>query len=290
MLLKSKMLVMFLMILLVFFDSAIKNLDSFIENDLVRRKLDADDFNYYFQQLESNYLNPNKNVYTYDSTEVIFLQSLAEKNVDLVLPASNYFTGNSFSANSKINIQGYILAYEFQNKENSVLFNNRETEKRHINKIRADLTSVKDLYENEVTTFQKQTETDYKDYKENQDNYILHSKKTLANWLLFKKGKFNDLYSNSVQDINNLQNQYGELLKLQEPVKYWRDRAESLNKKAVELLRWIIGISLLFAGLVYVLLWFTPEGLLESLFSGDKSKAIRWSFVFIIFIPFSLSL
>lgn len=267
-----------------FFDSAIANLDSFIEDRLVNSKVSNDDFDFYFQKLESNYLNPDKNIYTYDSAEVIFLQSLAENNVDLVLPASNYFTASNITPNSKINIQGYILAYEFQNKENSVLFNNRETEKRNINKIRGDLSSVKDLYENEVTNFQNKIENDYKDYKENQDNYILKSKETLAKWLLFKKGNFNDLYNVSVENINNLQSQYGELLKLEEPVKYWRDRATSLNEKAVILLRWIVGISLLFAGLVYILLWFTPEGLLESLFNDDKSKAIRWSFVFIIFI------
>ena len=267
-----------------FFNSAIENLDSFIEDYLIKRQANTDDFNYYFQQLESDYLNPDKNVYTADSSEVAFLQNLADRSIELVLPASNYFTASNIIPNSKINIQGYILAYEFQNKENSVLFNNRETEKRHLNKIRADLSSVKDLYENEVISFQKQIESDYRDYKGNQDTYISNSKETLAKWLLFKKGRFNELYNVSVQDINNLQNQYGELLKLEEPVKYWRDRADLLNNKANILLWWIVGMSLLFAGLVYVLLWFTPEGLLESLFSGDKSKAIRWSFVFIIFI------
>jgi len=50
------------------------------------------------------------------------------------------------------------------------------------------------------------------------------------------------------------------------------------------MLVWLGIVSFIFALLVYVLLWFTPEGLLESIFNGDKSKAIRWSFVFIIFV------
>ena len=119
--------------------------------------------------------------------------------------------------------------------------------------MRADLTTVKDLYENEVTKYQQQAERDFKEYKENQDTYISNSKKTLANWLLFKKGKFNELYDNSNEEINNLQNQYGQLLQLEEPVKYWRNRAKELNNKANNLLLMIGAASLLFAILVYLL-------------------------------------
>ena len=42
--------------------------------------------------------------------------------------------------------------------------------------------------------------------------------------------------------------------------------------------------SLILAYWVYKLLWHSPEGLLQSIFKGEVSNAIRWSIVFVIFI------
>lgn len=267
-----------------FFSIAIVQLESFVEERIINEVVSEENFDYYFQQIESNYLNPDKDVFPYDATEVSFLKSLNEKNKVLVEPAYNYFIDGTFNSNSKINIQGYILAYEFQNKENSVLFNNRESEKRNLSKMRADLANIKDSYENEVNLFQNSVKKDYQDYRTAQDDYISKSRKILADWLLLKKNNFNTLFNSSKDDITTLKDQYGTLLQLQEPVQYWNTRATELNKKANHILFWIGGASTIMIFAVYMLLWFTPEGLLESLFGGDKSKAIRWSFVFVIFI------
>lgn len=122
-------------------------------------------------------------------------------------------------------------------------------------------------------------------------------KKILSNWLLHNKTKFSKfldtsneefkiLFDDTNQEFSNIQNQYSELLKLQEPVKYWKDRAGELNKKA-NIMMWVLGgITAIAVVLTYVLLWWTPEGMLESIFNGDKSAAIRWSIVFAIFISF----
>lgn len=269
-----------------FFGYATTNLEDFINLRIINEKVSEFDFDNFFQTLESRYLSPNKYVFPFDAPEVGFLQNIAVKNKDLVIPAYNYIIDSNLNSNNKSNIQGYILAYEFQNKENSVLFNNRETEKRHLARLRADVANLTDTYENEVNRFQNSVEQDYKDYKLAQDDYISKSRKTLAEWLVLKKNNFNSLLDSSKIEIENLQNQYSELLKLQEPVKYWRDRATELNKKANNMM-WLLGaITFIAVVLTYGLLWFTPEGMLESIFKGDTAAAIRWSIVFALFISF----
>lgn len=50
---------------------------------------------------------------------------------------------------------------------------------------------------------------------------------------------------------------------------------------------WLLGaITFIAVALTYCLLWFTTEGMLESIFKGDTIAAIRWSIVFALFISF----
>ncbi len=137
-----------------------------------------------------------------------------------------------------------------------------------------------------MNLFQNTVIQDYKNYKLAQDNYISKSRKILADWLLIRKNNFNSLLDSSKIEIENLQIQYSELLKLEEPVKYWKDRAVELNKKGNKMM-WILGaITFSAVALTYFLLWFTPEGMLESIFKGDTTAAIRWSIIFALFISF----
>lgn len=278
-----------------FFKTAVFHLESLIEAYLRSNLTGFSGFIGDFPSYERNYFKPTTTIFTYNAPEVEFLLNLYNKNVELFDSAFNFITDNGVIVSSKKSLLGYILAYEFQNKENSAIFNRRESDKKSISRIRSEIATLKNNYENDVITTIKRLEKDYNQTVKVQDERIISSKKTLKNWISSQRisfttfldstnNNFKDLFENTNQEFDNLQNQYGELLKLQEPVKYWRDRAELLNRKANELLKYIVGISLLFALLVYGLLWFTPEDLLKSIFSDDKTKAIRWSFVFVIFI------
>lgn len=277
-----------------FFNTAIQQLDSFISQYANNGSYNINNLTYQFNNV-SRYLTPSNLILTANSSAVDFLITLYNKDNELYTPAFNYITGNNFNINSKKNLEGFILAYEFENKENSQIFNRRESEKKSIGKIKSELLTLGNTFENEVVKFQKQIESDYASYRNKEDDKISKSRKVLSDWLRFKKNnyesflnstnsQFQNLFTNTNDEFANLQNQYGELLKLQEPIKYWNIRATELNKKANQMLVWLGVVSFVFALLVYVLLWFTPEGLLESIFNGDKSKAIRWSFVFVIFV------
>ncbi len=277
-----------------FFITAIGQLDSFVYS-YFNNSISSDNLKNNFNSNVARFLRPSNNIFTASAPVVEFLIDLHSKDSAFFAPAFNYIVGNSVSFNSKNNITPIILAYEFENSDNSEIFNRRESEKKSFRKIKSELSTLGNTFENEVIKFQKQIECDYATYRNKEDDKISKSRKVLSDWLRFKKNnyesfvsstniQFQNLFSNTNEEFINLQNQYGELLKLQEPIKYWKDRAKELNEKANKMLVWLGIVSLLFAILVYVLLWFTPEGLLESIFNGDKSKAIRWSFVFVIFV------
>lgn len=278
-----------------FFSTANTLLQKYINEFLCNQSYNENDLQSKFENYLSAYFKPNSQVFIADSAEVEFLIKLLGTNKDKFLGAYKFFTNQGLEYNSRKNVEGYIAAYEFANRESSVLFNRRESEKRYVNDIRSKLINIESEYQNEVISLLKKVEEDYQKNITLQTETQDKSRESLARWLIFNKNKFTvfldnttsdftNLFDNSNKEIESLKEQYGELLKLKEPVTYWKERATELNKKANNILYLIIGISLIFALLVYALLWFTPEGLLDSLFGGDKYKAIRWSFVFIIFI------
>lgn len=229
-------------------------------------------------------LTPNNQIFTFDAPEVDFLFNLLVKFPNSVESAFQYFTTGSIALNNKDNIQGVFLAYEFQNKDISHMFNRRESEKKSLFELRRNIDKTANEYENSLTTHIKKTIKDYEQYKANLDQFQQRSEDSLSQWMITHKGEFEGFHKESIEKISALENQYAELLKLKEPVEYWKEKAEGLRKTAY----WAFGATgfctLLLAFFIYRLLWHTPEGLLESLFDGDRTAAIRWSIVFVIFI------
>mgnify|MGYP006357359381 FL=1 len=78
-----------------------------------------------------------------------------------------------------------MLGYEFANRENSVLFNRRESEKRFVNEIRNKLQNIEEDYQNEVISHIKKIEEDYINNTNLQDASNTKSRKILADWLCF---------------------------------------------------------------------------------------------------------
>lgn len=229
-------------------------------------------------------LNPNNQTFTFDAPEVDFLFSLLDKHPKSVDSAFQYITSGSIALNNKDNAQGVFLAYEFQNKDISHIFNRRETEKKSLFELRRNIDKTANEYENTLTAHLKKSTEDYEEYKTNLDGLQQRSEDSLSQWMITHKGEIEGFHKESIEKISALENQYAELLKLKEPVEYWKEKATGLRKTGY----WAFGATgictLILAFFIYRLLWHTPEGLLESLFDGDRTAAIRWSIVFVIFI------
>lgn len=278
-----------------FFYNAIDQLNSFLRNYVEVGQYSDENISYHFSNTYANSFIPNKQVLTYFNPTVDFIKAIYKFDKILVSPVFTYITGGYLNTNDPKNLEGYLLAFDFQHKENSFLFKKRESEKKSFSSLRAELINFADDYRNEVIEYQLRVKEEYKILEQKQSYYNKRGRTMLLEWILNNRKSyiefqdkaredFSNLFDETDNEIKNLHNQYSQLLKLQEPVKYWGDKAKEL-KKSANIMLGIIGlVALVFAILVYSLLWYTPEGLLESLFKGDSTKALRWSLVFIIFV------
>lgn len=92
--------------------------------------------------------------------------------------------------------------------------------------------------------------------------------------------------SDSNKNIKALETSYEELLRLKKPADYWKTRATDLKSEGWRSLYWLIGIVIVTCAMLFSLLWLTPEAMLNSFFSGDRSLAVRWTIIFVTLISF----
>lgn len=265
-----------------FFERALVQLVSLIKN-AKKNSLVKSNIKSHLNNLKPH-LTPNGQIFVADAPEVDFLLRLQQHSPHAVASAFVYLTGGGINFNNKNNLQGALLAYEFQNKDISHIFNRRETEKKSLYAIRRKIDHTVNEYENTLIAHIKKTTQDYETYKEKLDDFEVRSEDSLSQWMITHKGGFEEFHKESIDKISALENQYAELLKLKEPVEYWKEKAKGLRNTGFWILAGVVVSTLVLAYFVYRLLWYTPEGLLESFFDGDRTSAIRWTIVFVIFI------
>jgi len=226
----------------------------------------------------------NSYPFPFDSPEVDFLIELQSKQPDLVDAAYGYLIGVNQSINTTSALVGTIMAYEFRNQDNSAIFNRRMKEKKSLDRLRSKFEGLSTDYENELTAYIAKLKEDFQTHITELDEFKKAKQKSVTDWFISEKGEIESFRKESKEDIENIQISYRNKVELQEPIKYWVERATVLKRKGNWLLGGIIITSLLFAAGVYFLLWHTPADMLESIFDGDKTAAIRWSLVFVIFV------
>ncbi len=181
---------------------------------------------------------------------------------------------------------GVILAYEFRTKENSSISNRRIAENNSLNKVKKDLYKYLSDSETQLSNHLLEATSKYKEYIHAIDNMTQQKEKLFNDWYENSKTDFNTFSKNAGTTISDLEKTYEELLRLKKPAEYWNLRATELKKEGWRSLYWLIGlVSIGFISL-YFLLWQTPEGMLKTFFSNDKSIAIRWSIIFVTFLSF----
>ncbi|MFL9836964.1 DUF6161 domain-containing protein [Flavobacterium sp. ST-75] len=227
--------------------------------------------------------------FPYHISQTIFLIEIFNKRREAFHGAYHFLTNNIQSVsftNNKNTFIGVLLAYEYSIKDESDIYKRSKSEKRSLTQLRNEfLDKINDseinlnkYYENTYDNYNKHTELidDLKDSKETSFN----------DWFSETKEKFESFYSISNEKKTELENTYHDLLKLQAPAQYWKQRATILKKEGRKFMFLLISLVLIGSISLYLLLWHTPEDMLKSIFDGEKTKAIRWSIVFITFISF----
>jgi hypothetical protein len=244
---------------------------------------------YWQQSKNNNRLQLNQQsfpVFTYSCSQTEFLLRIFYEASDYFEGAYNFIvSNNSLNTNSRNSLIGYILAYEFLIKGNEIT-QRKNAEKSAISKIRNDFDSYLSKTETDVVKYLSQAKASYEEYVKALDELKTDKESNFNEWFTTSKSGFETFNKDSHQKIKELEITYREKLKLEEPANYWFERAKKLKTQGW----WALGVLAFFVILACVglgiLLWQSPESMLVSWFSDDKSAAIRWSIVFITILTF----
>jgi len=236
------------------------------------------------QQIQQIHILP----FLYSMPEVDFLQ-----RVNLSLPNSFQSaysvivgTFNYPSLNSKDNLIGVMMAYEFIQKDKSEILTRRNAEKKSIESLRQDFTKYISEAEKETAEQFENSEKNYTEQVESIEKIKSEKSGAIDQWFKNSKTSFKTFYDSSNENIGLLENTYEELMRLKKPADYWKERAVELKKEGDKFFTWLLIIVGFAVITLYLLLWLTPEGMQKTFFNNDRSLAIRWSVIYITFISF----
>lgn len=243
--------------------------------------------NNYFRNPKNQIQNNTSNKFVYNCPEIKFLIEVYENYPKSFIGSFTYLTGNlNQNISVKENFNGYLLAYEFTLKDTTKITERRNKEKSSLSKIRNEYQNSLPELENQLVEHLKSSTEKYEEYGKQVDEFKEAKEKTFSDWFINTKGQFENFSTNSDSRIEELENTYKEKLKLEEPAKYWSDRAKKLKKQGWISLAILVGLVLIIVISLGKLLWNSPEQIYESFFSGDKSAAIRWSIIYVTLVSF----
>lgn len=241
----------------------------------------------YWRKIQNGFLNTNSFPLPYNIPETAFLIRVHKENPQYFHGAYVFLIGNNFNIKNKDSFFGALLAYEFSRKDNSEIVERRNAEKSSISKIRNDFQKYLTESENIVVDHIKNTNDKYEEFIKKIDD-LKSEKDTLFNtWFDdTKTNQWQSWYDPTTKRVNELEDTYREKLKLEEPAKYWNERAGKLKTQgwiALSLIILLVGFT---CWSLAKILWTAPEQIYESWFGDDKSAAIRWSIIYITLISF----
>lgn len=235
-----------------------------------------------------------ENIFLFNSPEVLFLMNVKRDYPASYDGAYNFIIGsvNGNSVSTKNNLIGSILAYEFTLKNISQITERRNAEKQSISSLRNNFGKYISENETFLSEFKKDLSqriithnTDIDNLKEKKsqefDEIKVDKSNAFEDWFNKSNSDYTAFYTDSQLKIGELETTYKAKLKLEEPAKYWSDRAVELKKQAWWAMIILIGLTIFASIFLGIVLWNSPDSILASWFNNDKSAAIRWSLVFI---------
>lgn len=229
----------------------------------------------------------NQKPFTYDSPYTEFLIRIFKENSNYFLGAYNCITETNFNINNKYHLFGAILAYEFILKEKSKIAERRKAEQVSITKLKTDFQKYLTESEVQLTNHLNVSNKKFTEYTQKIDDLKNEKNDLFTKWFENTKSEeWQKWFEPSKKKIDELEQTYQVKLKLEEPAKYWFDRAKSLKVQGWFAMSLIIVLVVLTCWSLGKILWSTPEQIYSSWFQGDKSAAIRWSIVYVTLISF----
>lgn len=224
-------------------------------------------------------------VFLFDSPEAKFLLEVNRDKNEYFLGAYEYLIGSISNPSNKNRLSGYILAYEFSNKDESAIFKRIEKEKASIAELRSSYSEKISKAENEAIEFIKKTNLKFVEFSEKVDELKEEKEKGYNKWFEKTTSDFKTFDDASKKRINELEVLYNEKLKLEAPATYWRERAKKLKHEGTSWLYGLIVCTLISIGILIIVLSKIADGTIQKVFL-ETGTAVKWSIAFITLISF----
>ena len=155
-----------------------------------------------------------------------------------------YIQKNSANSGSFEWLKGYILAYEFQLQDESLLTKRRNGEEKAFSRLRTQLIEKKDeliaqsaQFQEQMTTWKTDTQEQFEGwFSNNQDDYAVWRQNQEVAYAADHKAhadKFDGHMDGWIDRISILEQTYHEKLKLEKPAQYWSIRAGKLRTQGI---------------------------------------------------------
>lgn len=230
---------------------------------------------------------PTQVLYLYDSPETLFLINLSKIYQRSVKSARNFFDSKdneTVSFSTKEGFLGNILAYEFQNKD-SIITDKKEKEKKSLASIRTELRKSIEGSKESLVEFLSESKELVKSFSDGIDELKKEKDDTFNEWFVRSKAEFEEWDSYTRIKVDELTDIYEEKLRLKAPVEYWKKRATEMIKRGDQAKYWLIALIVTSCLFLISFFTFSPQGIIQKLFSGDLS-ALKWTFTSITIISF----
>lgn len=248
----------------------------------------GNNLNNQWQQISNQINNTNLKPLPYNSPQTEFLIKVYRETPNYFNGAYNYLLGtNNYNLNSRENLFGAFLVYEYTLKDHTNITERRKSEQSSISKIRNDFQKYLTESETQLLDHLKNTNTKFEEYAKQIDVITLDKNDIFNSWFENTKNEiWQKWYDPTIKKIAELEETYKTKLKLEEPAKYWNERASKLKTQGWISLAIIVVLVIVTCWSLGEILWKTPEQIYSSWFGADKSAAIRWSIVYVTLISF----
>jgi len=251
--------------------------------DFNSEHIDVRDIDVLEEGLKDNISTYRKSPLLSDCPEIEVLLLISNKYPNGLDAAYNYIIGANINLHSRDNFIGYSLAFNLTNKENTDIAR-IDLNKKVISESNRFFKQYITESESQLSEFLSDATIKYNEYINELQNFKEDKQSRFNNWFEESNNNFSSFFEESTVKIKTLENTYEEQLRLKKPAEYWKQRAIDLKKQGWRSLYWLIAMVAFTAIMLFVLLWLTPDDMLVTIFSEDKSKAIRWSIVFLAFL------
>jgi hypothetical protein len=246
-----------------------------------------------FDNIRRNYINRNTqgvHIMLYDTPQAEFLMRVFLKHSTYFEGAYNVIANTTSYDSIRSNrdfLYGAILAYEFALKDETDITERRNAEKKSISKIRSDFQKYLSESEILLTEHLKNANDKYSEYVQKIDALKIEKEDLFNQWFdNTKNEQWQKWYDEKQKKLSDLETTYKEKLKLEEPAKYWKDRAASLKKQGILSFVGLIILTALIVWSLIAVLWKTPDGILDNWFNGNTVAAVKWTIVYATLVSF----